>query len=78
MEDCTCMYFHNWSQEVNASGKEMKLFIENLDRKMSRTFKHFYQPFLTDQELDLLANDGEIYIHADDPSLPERIERHFP
>lgn len=35
------------------------------------------QPFLTVDEISFLNNCGEIYISGNDPTLNERIERHF-
>lgn len=77
MKPDTCMYFHNYSKEVHESGAALKKYVEHTDKVMKSMFERIYQPFLTQEEVDHLRNDGEIYICADDPTLEDRMKRHF-
>jgi ATP-dependent protease ClpP protease subunit len=73
----TLLYFHNYSKQVEDSGLALKRYIEYTDRLMKSMFENIYKPFLSQEEIDYLRNDGEIYICEDDPSLEERMQRHF-
>jgi ATP-dependent protease ClpP protease subunit len=75
----TYLYFHNFHQKVDEqiSGQELLRFVRNVDYSTRQIYLAFMCPFLDRDELDSLADDGEIYIHYDDPTLSDRIKRHL-
>jgi ATP-dependent protease ClpP protease subunit len=78
MEPSTCMYFHNYTKGVEPCyGRSLQDYVKNIDKIHESIFNNIYLPFLTEREVKLLLNDQEIYIHADDASLKERLYRNF-
>lgn len=77
MKPGTFLMFHNYSGGNYGKGAEFLEGVKNQDKWLHDSFKYFASPFLTDDELNKLRHDQDIYIHASDKSLTKRLKRHF-
>lgn len=77
MNPGTFLKFHNYSGGEYGKGGELMLGLKQRDMWFKGQLKHFCTPFLTDKELERIANDGDIYIFEGKPGLAKRIKRHF-
>ena len=77
MRPGTFLMFHNYSTVESGKGGEVKAAVTEYSRHFVASIKYFCTPFLTTKEIKTLQKDEDIYIHADDPTLPNRLTRHF-
>ena len=73
----TLLKFHNYSGWVYGKGREGVDDANEYAGHWRTVMNYFITPFLSVDECDYLATDRDIYVHASDASLSERIERHF-
>ena len=73
----TFLMFHNYSGGQIGKGGELHLAIKEYDKHSKELDKHFCFPFLSAKELDMIANDQDVYVHESDKDMKKRIKRHF-
>lgn len=73
----TFLMFHNYSGGNHGKGKEMKQAMLESDVWIRTNFKYYCTPFLTDEEMTLLDNDQDVYVHSWDKGLTKRLARHY-
>ena len=78
MAPMTALMFHNYSGGEYGKAAEMRLAVSEFDDHFNKFFEHVCAPFLTPKEINNIKNDRDVYVHAWDKDLAERIERHFP
>lgn len=74
----TFLHFHNFSGSEAGKGKEMLDMTKAHAEALWRWDKKFLSPFLTDEEIDLIKNDQDVYVYEwKKAALKKRIKRHF-
>ena len=69
--------FHDYSGGSKGKGGETELYINNYRKVFRNRFNRLCKPFLSQSEINRMFKGEDLYIHHDDPSLPERNARHF-
>lgn len=77
MQPETFLMFHNYSGGQIGKGGELHLAIKEYDRHAKALDKHFCFPFLSSKELEMIANDQDVYVHESDKDFKRRAKRHF-
>jgi len=75
--DNSYIMFHDFSSGMRGKGGDMKLYIDNYREVFIKRFNKLCTPFLSKKESADMFNGKDIYIHDTDPSLPDRMKRHF-
>lgn len=73
----TYIMFHDYSGGSRGKGEETILYTTNYRRMFKDRFTRLCYPFLSKAEINKMFKGEDIYIHWDDPSLENRIKRHF-
>jgi ATP-dependent protease ClpP protease subunit len=73
----TMLMFHNYSGGAYGRGAELMCQIKAHQEWVYTLFNEVCSPFLTDDEIDYIFQDGNIYINSWDKNLKARIKRHF-
>jgi len=55
---------HNYSGGVQGKGGEMKLQMEFMARELASSFKSIHKGFFTDEEMDGIINDKDIWLNS--------------
>jgi ATP-dependent protease ClpP protease subunit len=71
------LHFHNYSAAHYGKGREVMDMADNIDKWLGEQQAAICYPFLTKQEIKKLMNDGDVFIHHGDPTLQDRVNRHF-
>ncbi len=72
------LMFHNYSQShVSGKGLEFVDGANHWHKHWIKEYERLCHPFLTKAELKRLTTDRDLYIDYDDPTLVDRIDRHF-
>ena len=69
--------FHDYSGGTDGKGEESYLYTTNYRKVFKERFTLLCKPFLTQFEINKMFKGEDLYIHYDDPSLSDRIKRHF-
>lgn len=69
--------FHDYSGGSKGKGEETYQYSVNYRKMFKDRFTRLCKPFLSQNEINNMFKGEDIYIHHDDPSLKERIKRHF-
>lgn len=77
MNEGTYLMFHAYSTGFNGKADEFIQYANHNHRQSKRMMDKWSSPFLTQEEIESLWQGKDIYIHDDDPTLQERIKRHF-
>jgi len=77
MQPTTFLMFHNYSAGRVGKGGELHAAVKEYDKHSKSMDRHFCSPFLTDEELNQIMNDKDVYVHETDRDLKKRIKRHF-
>lgn len=77
IEQDSYIMFHDYSGGSRGKGEETAAYINNYRKVFKDKFTRLCKPFLTQSEVNKMFKGEDIYIHHDDPSLKERIARHF-
>jgi len=75
--DDSYIMFHDFSSGMSGKGGDMKLYLDNYREAFVKRFNKLCLPFLSKKESAAMFNGKDIYIHDTDPSLPDRMKRHF-
>ncbi len=73
----TTLMFHNYSGGHSGKGKELLDATQEGYNNIWKAFAPLLQPFLTKVEIEKLQRDGDVYVHSWDPTLKNRLKRHF-
>lgn len=73
----TLLMYHNYTSVDAGKGQELSDSVDRTKRWLREFFEQNCSPFLTRKELNKIARDGDVTIHASDKDLQERINRHF-
>ncbi len=73
----TFLMFHNYSGGEYGKGGEIRASYEASTKWIYRFFVESCSPFLTEEELQTMMLDQDLYIHDNDKDLSKRIKRHF-
>lgn len=73
----TYIMFHDYSGGTRGKGEETIQYTTNYRKIFKERFTHLCHPFLSKSEINKMFKGEDIYIHWDDPTLEERIKRHF-
>lgn len=77
LADHSFLMMHNFSNTYLGKAGEIKAEVANTEKLIHGLMQSIYAPFLTKAEINAILNDKDVYIHWNDGSLDERIERHF-
>ena len=77
LEEDSYIMFHDFSSGMSGKGGDMALYLNNYREVFIKRFNKLCTPFLTKKESANMFNGKDIYIHDNDPTLQERIKRHF-
>lgn len=77
IEPDSYIMFHDYSSGQRGKGEETYQHNVNYRRVFKDRFTRLCKPFLSQSEINRMFKCEDIYIHHDDPSLKERIKRHF-
>ena len=77
MNPNTLLMFHNYSGGSGGKGREMLDLALQHDVWLQGAVKNTAYPFLSRKELADIAEDKDVYVHWDDPTLKDRIKRQF-
>ncbi len=77
MNPNTLLMFHNYSGGSGGKGREMLDLALQHDVWLQSAVKNTAYPFLSKKELSDIAADKDVYVHWDDPTLNDRVKRHF-
>lgn len=69
--------FHDYSGGSRGKGGETHMYSTNYRTVFMSRFNRLCQPFLSKKECDNMFRGEDIYIHAEDETLPARLGRHF-
>jgi len=70
------LMFHNYSTVIHGKGDEIKQMAANVDLSLV-AMMDVCKPFLTPKEIKMLEHDKDVYITSDDPTLEQRIKKHY-
>lgn len=73
----TYIMFHDYSGGMNGKGEETYMYSTNFRKVFKDRFTRICYPFLSKSEINNMFKGEDIYIHWDDPTLQQRIKRHF-
>lgn len=77
MQPHTYLMFHTYSGGSAGKSDDIVQYVTSTDKAMRGGLFASVTPFLTKKEIERMHHGKDIYIHDDDPNLPERIKRHF-
>lgn len=77
MHPNSMLMFHDFSTTSRGKSSEIDLDLEHSKRWIHGYMLENHRPFLTKKECNIINGGKDFYIHADDPTLDKRIERHF-
>lgn len=77
MEPKTFLMFHNYSTVNRGKGAEVTVSVGEYNKYFLENLKYFATPFLTQDEIQDLINDKDVYVHEQDKSIKARHKRHF-
>lgn len=77
LEKHSWLMFHNYSGSSYGKGNEQERHVEAYGKYIRGFFADICTPFLTKKEMERVFAGEDLYIHWDDPSLQQRIARHF-
>jgi ATP-dependent Clp protease, protease subunit len=77
IEKDSYIMFHDYSGGSKGKGEETYLYTTNYRKVFKDRFTRLCKPFLTQSEVNKMFKGEDLYIHHDDPSLKERMNRHF-
>ena len=73
----TYIMFHDYSGGSKGKGEETYQYSVNYRKVFKDRFTRLCKPFLSQSEINNMFNGKDIYIHNDDDTLKQRLERHF-
>jgi len=68
---------HDFGSGMSGKGGDTALYVNNYREVFIKRFNKLCTPFLTKKESANMFKGKDIYIHDNDPTLQERIKRHF-
>lgn len=78
LEEGAYLMFHNFQDlSLSGVGREFVDRVKDYERYSNKMDKLTYAPFLTEEEIEKIANNGTVLVHWDDKDLPARMKRHF-
>ena len=85
LEEDSYIMFHDFSSGMSGKGEgeggggggDMALYLNNYRAVFIKRFNKLCMPFLSKKESAAMFNGKDIYIHDNDPTLQDRIKRHF-
>lgn len=69
--------FHDYSGGLMGKGEENYLYSINYRKSFKERFTELCKPFLNQIEINKMFKGEDLYIHHDDPTLKQRLDRHF-
>ncbi len=73
----TFLMFHDYSGGMYGKGNEMVLQTGATTKALKGMLSKAMSPFLTKREIASIFNGRDLYVHADQPDVRTRLERHF-
>lgn len=77
IKDHSFLMFHNYSTLMGGKENEIHLQHEAEKKQFTSLFNIYCKPFLSEKECTNILNGVDMYLHWDDPSLKNRIKKHF-
>lgn len=74
----TFLMFHNYSNTQHGKAGEIQSSVAAFGKHFKHALEYFCKPFLNKKEVEALMKDEDVYIHAEDADLNERLRKQFP
>ncbi len=77
MQPHSFLMFHTYSTLIGGKSSDMIKDMNYMDRALKGLSDEISSPFLSKSEIARINNGEDVYICADDPTLPARLKRHY-
>ena len=72
----TFLMFHNYNSLEYGKGNELVTSVTETDRWIKEYYRDLQTPFLTLEEIERIFTDRDLYIHSNEKTTLDRINRH--
>ena len=77
MQEHSFIMFHTYSCMTGGKSPDLIKDVYYMDKALKGMTNELCYPFLSKKEIKRIDNGEDLYITADDPTLPARLKRHF-